>query len=106
MTVLSCVCLNYQSTEPPVVDLEYQLLEASRSGDLDTVVKILSQRPDVVNCRDMEGRHSTPLHFASGTYENKTFYYKPLWFGPLNKHSSNINPQITILFCFNYSERN
>ncbi|CAL8093333.1 unnamed protein product [Orchesella dallaii] len=52
--------------EPPVVDLEYQLLEASRSGDLDTVVKILSQRPDVVNCRDMEGRHSTPLHFASG----------------------------------------
>ncbi|XP_035701715.1 poly [ADP-ribose] polymerase tankyrase isoform X2 [Folsomia candida] len=34
--------------EPPVVDLERQLLEASRTGDLDT------------------GRNSTPLHFASG----------------------------------------
>ena len=48
------------------MDLEYQLLEASRSGDLDTVVKILNQRPDIVNCRDRAGRLSTPLHFASG----------------------------------------
>jgi len=47
--------------EPPIVDLEYQLLEAARSGDLDLVVKILNQRPDVVNCRDINGRHSTPV---------------------------------------------
>lgn len=51
-----------------MVDLEYQLLEASRSGDLDTVVKILSQRPDLVNCRDMDGRQSTPLHFSAGKF--------------------------------------
>ncbi len=35
-----------------MVDIEYQLLEAARSGDLDMVVKILSQRPDIVNCRE------------------------------------------------------
>lgn len=52
--------------EPPGMDLERQLLEASRTGDLDTVIKILTQRPDIVNCRDVEGRNSTPLHFASG----------------------------------------
>lgn len=49
-----------------MVEIEYQLLEASRAGDLDMVVKILSQRPEIVNCRDRNpsGRNSTSLHFA------------------------------------------
>ena len=39
-------------------------LEASRSGDIDTVKRLC--RPGNVNCRDFEGRQSTPLHFAAG----------------------------------------
>ncbi|KAA0719985.1 Tankyrase-1 [Triplophysa tibetana] len=39
-------------------DVDYRLLEAAKAGDLDTVKN--------VNCRDLEGRHSTPLHFAAG----------------------------------------
>lgn len=41
-----------------------QLLEASKSGDLDVVKKICTHQN--VNCRDVEGRQSTPLHFAAG----------------------------------------
>lgn len=55
-------------------DLEYQLLEAAKAGDLDNVRRILSGSngtaggvsPQLVNCRDLDGRHSTPLHFAAG----------------------------------------
>ena len=39
-------------------------LEAARSGDIDTVKRLCNAKK--VNCRDMEGRHSTPLHFAAG----------------------------------------
>ncbi|XP_063290647.1 poly [ADP-ribose] polymerase tankyrase-2 isoform X2 [Pelobates fuscus] len=45
-------------------DADRQLLEAAKAGDLDTVVKLCT--PQTVNCRDIEGRHSTPLHFAAG----------------------------------------
>ncbi|XP_028966676.1 poly [ADP-ribose] polymerase tankyrase-1 [Galendromus occidentalis] len=45
---------------------EYQLLEASKAGDIDIVEGILNLRPDLVNCRDVDGRQSTPLHFAAG----------------------------------------
>lgn len=50
------------------VDLECQLLEASKTGDLETVKKIvLSNSRNVnVNCRDLDGRHSSALHFAAG----------------------------------------
>lgn len=47
-------------------DAEAQLLEASKSGDLAAVERILQTNPHVVNCRDLDGRHSTPLHFAAG----------------------------------------
>lgn len=47
-------------------ELEIQLLEASKSGDLVTVKRIISSNPKLVNCRDTEGRNSTPLHFSSG----------------------------------------
>ncbi|KAI8499774.1 hypothetical protein Bbelb_228250 [Branchiostoma belcheri] len=41
-----------------------QLLEAAKAGDLEAV-KVLCN-PHTVNCRDVNGRHSTPLHFAAG----------------------------------------
>ncbi|XP_029045985.1 tankyrase isoform X2 [Osmia lignaria lignaria] len=47
-------------------DAEEQLLEASKSGDLAAVERILQTNPHAVNCRDLDGRHSTPLHFAAG----------------------------------------
>ncbi|KAM4624549.1 poly [ADP-ribose] polymerase tankyrase-2 [Polymixia lowei] len=45
-------------------DVDRQLLEASKSGDLETVKKLCTVQN--VNCRDVEGRQSTPLHFAAG----------------------------------------
>ncbi|XP_051533470.1 poly [ADP-ribose] polymerase tankyrase-1-like isoform X3 [Myxocyprinus asiaticus] len=45
-------------------DVDYRLLEAAKAGDLDTVKQLCSSQN--VNCRDLEGRHSTPLHFAAG----------------------------------------
>lgn len=52
--------------DPPsdTIDLECQLLEAAKSGDLDTVRRIITSHPHTVNCRDLDGRHSTPLHFV------------------------------------------
>lgn len=54
--------------DPPsdTVDLECKLLEASKTGDLETVRRIILSNPITVNCRDLDGRHSTPLHFAAG----------------------------------------
>ncbi|XP_014351008.1 poly [ADP-ribose] polymerase tankyrase-1 isoform X3 [Latimeria chalumnae] len=45
-------------------DVDYRLLEAAKAGDLETVKQLCN--PQNVNCRDLEGRHSTPLHFAAG----------------------------------------
>ncbi|KAK7134316.1 hypothetical protein R3I93_017659 [Phoxinus phoxinus] len=45
-------------------DTDRQLLEASKSGDLEVVKKLCNLQN--VNCRDVEGRQSTPLHFAAG----------------------------------------
>ncbi|XP_049516904.1 poly [ADP-ribose] polymerase tankyrase-1 [Dermacentor silvarum] len=47
-------------------DAEFQLLEAAKAGDLDVVKKLISSHADIVNCRDVDGRQSTPLHFAAG----------------------------------------
>ncbi|XP_066146505.1 poly [ADP-ribose] polymerase tankyrase isoform X2 [Euwallacea fornicatus] len=54
--------------DPPAVpaDVESQLLESAKAGDLDQVQRYLGSYPHIVNCRDLDGRHSTPLHFASG----------------------------------------
>ncbi|KAK3704735.1 hypothetical protein QZH41_001082 [Actinostola sp. cb2023] len=48
----------------PITDAEKQLLEAAKTGDLDTVKKLCNSV--TVNCRDLDGRCSTPLHFAAG----------------------------------------
>lgn len=55
-------------SDPPAgtADVECQILEAAKSGDLDQVQRLLGSFPHIVNCRDLDGRHSTPLHFASG----------------------------------------
>ena len=45
---------------------EIRLLEAARSGELDVVRAIVEKHPHFVNCRDLDGRQSTPLHFAAG----------------------------------------
>lgn len=45
---------------------ELKLLDAARNGDLQTVTAILEAGPYLVNCRDVDGRQSTPLHFAAG----------------------------------------
>ncbi|XP_032371335.1 poly [ADP-ribose] polymerase tankyrase-1 isoform X1 [Etheostoma spectabile] len=45
-------------------DVDYRFLEAAKAGDLETVQQLCT--PQNVNCRDLEGRHSTPLHFAAG----------------------------------------
>lgn len=54
--------------DPPSgsVDVECQLLDAAKAGDLDAVQRLLTSCPQTVNCRDLDGRHSTPLHFAAG----------------------------------------
>jgi tankyrase len=41
-----------------------KLLEAAKTGDLETVKQCCTSK--TVNCRDLDGRHSTPLHFAAG----------------------------------------
>uniref|UniRef100_A0A6I8RKH7 Poly [ADP-ribose] polymerase n=1 Tax=Xenopus tropicalis TaxID=8364 RepID=A0A6I8RKH7_XENTR len=45
-------------------DADRQLLEAAKAGDVETVKKLCTSQS--VNCRDIEGRQSTPLHFAAG----------------------------------------
>ncbi|EEC00316.1 tankyrase, putative [Ixodes scapularis] len=45
---------------------DMQLLEAAKAGNLDLVRSLVEADADVVNCRDVDGRQSTPLHFAAG----------------------------------------
>ncbi|KAL5021726.1 hypothetical protein ScPMuIL_000881 [Solemya velum] len=54
--------------DPPVggTDVDLQLLEAAKAGDLELIKKLVSANLHAVNCRDVDGRHSTPLHFAAG----------------------------------------
>ena len=86
----------------PNADIESQLLEAAKNGDLDTV-KVRGERekerereggrrkrgdchiipsfmqhlctPQNVNTRDIRGRFSTPLHFAAGFNRVSTVEY-------------------------------
>ncbi|XP_078496583.1 poly [ADP-ribose] polymerase tankyrase-2-like [Lissotriton helveticus] len=45
-------------------DNDKHLLESAKIGDLEVVKKLCNAQS--VNCRDIEGRQSTPLHFAAG----------------------------------------
>ena len=55
-----------EPSSPSGADIEYQLLEAAKAGDLELVKRIVGEHAHIVNCRDLDGRHSTPLHFAAG----------------------------------------
>ena len=43
---------------------EMRMLEAAKTGDIDTLKGIGNNSN--CNCQDLQGRHSTPIHFASG----------------------------------------
>ncbi|KAL3989932.1 Ankyrin repeats (3 copies) family protein [Acanthocheilonema viteae] len=46
---------------------ELDLLDAARCGDLCTIKRIIeSCGTKIINCKDFDGRESTPLHFAAG----------------------------------------
>ncbi|VDK73322.1 unnamed protein product [Litomosoides sigmodontis] len=46
---------------------ELDLLNAARCGDLCTIKSIIeSCGTKIINCKDFDGRESTPLHFAAG----------------------------------------
>ena len=48
-----------QSAELTLTNSEYQLLEASKAGDLELVKKIVNLHPHIVNCRDLDGEISS-----------------------------------------------
>ena len=50
-----------QSAELTLTNPEYQLLEASKAGDLELVKKIVNLHPHIVNCRDLDGKISSTL---------------------------------------------
>ena len=47
-----------QPAELTLTNPEYQLLEASKAGDLELVKKIVNLHPHIVNCRDLDGKIS------------------------------------------------
>ncbi|CAK9300740.1 unnamed protein product [Gordionus sp. m RMFG-2023] len=47
-------------------DIVEAILEACKIGDIQTFLKLIKTYPDMLYCKDLEGRHSTPLHFAAG----------------------------------------
>ena len=54
----------------PVEDIllgDLAVLDAAKKGCLSRIVKLVT--PENVNCRDTQGRNSTPLHLAAG-YNN------------------------------------
>lgn len=53
-----------QLLSKPDVDVETQVLEAAKNGELETLKRLCT--PHNVNCIDINGRLSTPLHFACG----------------------------------------
>lgn len=69
----SCNALPALEATPSPSTWEKQLLEASKAGDLEQVRQLCPKHN--VNCRDTEGRHSTPLHFAAGYNRLSTVEY-------------------------------
>ena len=61
---LTCLDL-VRDQETDLADLlrgDSALLDAAKKGNLDRVRKLLT--PENINCRDKQGRNSTPLHLA------------------------------------------
>lgn len=85
-----------ETSQESTAELESQLLEASKSGDLATVKKIISLNSRIVNCRDSEGRNSTPLHFASGY--NRVAVVEFLLEHSADVHASDKGGKLILLF--------
>ncbi len=63
---LTCLDL-VRDQETDLADLlrgDSALLDAAKKGNLDRVKKLLTA--ENINCRDKQGRNSTPLHLAGG----------------------------------------
>ncbi|MEQ2252900.1 hypothetical protein ILYODFUR_026646, partial [Ilyodon furcidens] len=60
------------------------LLDAAKKGCLARVQKLCS--PDNINCRDTQGRNSTPLHLAAGYNNLEVAEY-------LLEHGADVNAQ-------------
>lgn len=59
-----------KETDQDIIDLltgDSALLDAAKKGNLARVMKLVT--PENINCRDVQGRNSTPLHLAAG-YNN------------------------------------
>ena len=64
---------------PDVADLlrgDVALLEAAKKGTLAKVMKLAT--PQNINCRDTQGRNSTPLHLAAGYGEDLSWLFQDL----------------------------
>ena len=57
-------CCSTEEVSKPNPSTHSRILEAAKNGDYDTLKVLVTK--DNVNCRDAEGRNSTPLHFAAG----------------------------------------
>ncbi|VDM41616.1 unnamed protein product [Toxocara canis] len=63
----SNACPKVRRANLPRTREEAELLEAAKSGDLATVLELLDATDNrIINCKDVDGRQSTPLHFAAG----------------------------------------
>lgn len=66
---LSSLDLALQSGDEELIDAvngPQALLDACKRGDLAKVRKLVAFDRDSVNCRDLAGRNSVPLHLAAG----------------------------------------
>jgi len=50
--------------EPTTKEADRHILEAAKAGDMEILKRMITTQ--TVNCQDVDGRHSTPLHFAAG----------------------------------------
>lgn len=58
------------------------LLDAAKKGNLARVQRLVTQ--DNINCRDAQGRNSTPLHLAGNVYHYLQIYKYVLFFSVNN----------------------
>lgn len=67
MNAVTCFKLNISTFLQDLLRGDVALLDAAKKGCLARVQKLCT--PDNINCRDQQGRNSTPLHLAAG-YNN------------------------------------
>jgi len=48
--------INFADPPSGSADVECQLLEAAKAGDSEQVQRLLTSYPQIVNCRDLDGR--------------------------------------------------